>query len=46
VGQLIEDIRLGLQQFHSFSINHVKREGNQAAYCLAKLAISQLLDKR
>jgi ribonuclease HI len=45
VGQLIGDIRLGLQQFHSFSVNHVKREGNQAAHYLAKLAISQLLGR-
>jgi hypothetical protein len=43
VGQLIEDTRSGLQQFHSF-INHVKRDANQVAHRLAKLAISQLLD--
>jgi hypothetical protein len=44
VGQLIEDTRSSLQDFHSFFIKHVKRDTNQVAHRLAKLAISQLLD--
>lgn len=43
-GQLIEDTRIVLQSFQSFTVQHVKRVANQAAHVLATLALSQLID--
>jgi hypothetical protein len=43
-GHLIDDAKQGLLRMQPFLINHVRREANWVAHCLAKLAISQLLD--
>jgi hypothetical protein len=47
-GHLIDDAKQGLLRMQPVLINHNhvrrKRKANRAAHCLAKLAISQLLD--
>ncbi|XP_062176144.1 uncharacterized protein LOC133881222 [Alnus glutinosa] len=40
-GDLISDARALLSSFLHWKIAHVGREGNKAAHCLAKLAVSQ-----
>ncbi|XP_062155083.1 uncharacterized protein LOC133863104 [Alnus glutinosa] len=44
-GQLIIDTKSILSSLDSVSFQHVKRDANKVAHCLAKFALSQMLDK-
>jgi hypothetical protein len=44
-GQIIEDIKAKIQDIPSVRVQHVPREANNVAHSLAKVAVSQMLDK-
>jgi hypothetical protein len=44
-GQLISYTKLILSRLANHSFQHVKKDANKAAHCMAKFALSQLLDK-
>jgi ribonuclease HI len=44
-GQLIMDTKTILSRLVSVSFQHVKMDANKVAHCLAKFALSQMLDK-
>jgi hypothetical protein len=44
VGHLIDDIRAALQPFTSWTMAYVRREGNQPAHLLARMATTNEVD--
>jgi len=44
-GQLIMDTKSIMSSLDFVSFQHVKRDANKVAHCLAKFALSQMLDK-
>ncbi|XP_059454956.1 uncharacterized protein LOC132185163 [Corylus avellana] len=44
LGQLIEDVRIGLNAIPMWNVEHVHREANKVAHRLAKLALTQAND--
>jgi hypothetical protein len=46
VCSVLLDCRLLLKSFSSWSVNHVRRDGNKAAHKLAKLAVFPLWSPR
>ncbi len=42
-GSIIQDARTRLSTFQAWTIQHVRREGNNVAYSLARWAVSQQL---
>jgi ribonuclease HI len=45
VGHLVDDIRAALQLFLSWKMTYVRREGNQPAHLLARMATTSELDR-